>query len=248
MRIPEKTLIPPALYIIYRDGPTSTSSLIAELEALFQPTGEDAAILAGRSDTKFSQKVRNLKSHRESNGMKVYTDLTADGDYTLTPEGEAYVIDNLAQLSYLFSNRFQTPEVVEMADAIDKTAGSAQALFVFSEEEMISEGKATVKESPTRERSKKLRDAAIRHYRKADGKLYCDVCDFCFEERYGAIGRDFIEIHHVKPICQYAGGDFDSLLSEAVEKVRPLCSNCHSMIHRNPKRPLTIPELKAMLL
>ncbi len=62
MRIEEKQLILPALYIIWRDGPVSTSKLIEELTAVFHPTGEDAEILAGRNDTKFSQKVRNLKS------------------------------------------------------------------------------------------------------------------------------------------------------------------------------------------
>ena len=30
----------------------------------FSPEGEDAEILQNRSDTKFSQKVRNLKSHK----------------------------------------------------------------------------------------------------------------------------------------------------------------------------------------
>lgn len=38
--------------------------LIEKLTNIFDPSGEDLEILDGRSDTKFSQKVRNLKSHK----------------------------------------------------------------------------------------------------------------------------------------------------------------------------------------
>jgi hypothetical protein len=41
-----------------------TADLIAALEKWFAPEGKDAEILAGRSDTKFSQIVRNIVSHR----------------------------------------------------------------------------------------------------------------------------------------------------------------------------------------
>ena len=38
MRIEEKALILPTLYIIKRDGPISTTELIPELTAVFNPT------------------------------------------------------------------------------------------------------------------------------------------------------------------------------------------------------------------
>ena len=48
------------------DGYMSTSDLISALTTEFQPEGEDAEILDGRHDTKFSQIVRNMKSHKNS--------------------------------------------------------------------------------------------------------------------------------------------------------------------------------------
>lgn len=45
-------------------GFLKTSDLIKALEMVMDPRGEDAKILAGRSDTKFSQIVRNVISHR----------------------------------------------------------------------------------------------------------------------------------------------------------------------------------------
>ena len=56
MRIEEKMLILPALYIIKRKEKATTSDLISELVYVFNPSGEDAEILAGRNDTKVFSK------------------------------------------------------------------------------------------------------------------------------------------------------------------------------------------------
>ncbi|WP_416434875.1 EVE domain-containing protein [Priestia megaterium] len=72
--------------------------------------------------------------------------------------------------------------------------------------------------------------------------LNCYVCGFNFEEVYGERGRDFIEIHHIKPL---------SSLKEAVAinpktDLVPLCANCHRMIHRRKNEVLTVEQLKAL--
>lgn len=49
---------------IIRDNPgIRTSGLIAEARRQMRPEGEDLEILDNRNDDKFSQKVRNIKSH-----------------------------------------------------------------------------------------------------------------------------------------------------------------------------------------
>ncbi len=82
-RIRERDLVIPALRVaVARGGYISTTDLIVELESEFQPEGQDAEILDGRHDTHFSQKVRNLVSHR-TNSTSVfrrgYADYTGDG-------------------------------------------------------------------------------------------------------------------------------------------------------------------------
>lgn len=62
-RISERDLVPTALNVIREKPGIRTSELIKELSRIHKPTGEDLEILHGRNDTKFSQKVRNLKSH-----------------------------------------------------------------------------------------------------------------------------------------------------------------------------------------
>lgn len=66
-RITESELTLPSIRILEESNKswTTTSELIRRLAELFRPTGQDAAILAGRSDTYFSQKVRNLISHKD---------------------------------------------------------------------------------------------------------------------------------------------------------------------------------------
>ena len=77
------------------------------------------------------------------------------------------------------------------------------------------------------EKNRNLSKAAI----KAHGYI-CQGCGFNFEEKYGEIGKDFIEAHHLVPI---------SLFKRPVVKLDPkldfavLCSNCHRMIHKTEK-------------
>lgn len=97
MRIREKDLVVPSLQIAASrsDGFISTSELILALEEIFNPDGEDAQILEGRLDTKFSQKVRNLVSHRNTRtsmfemGYAVYDD--SKGGIIITDAGRDFL-------------------------------------------------------------------------------------------------------------------------------------------------------------
>ena len=68
----------------------------------------------------------------------------------------------------------------------------------------------------------------------------CAVCGMLFEEVYGKIGHNFIEVHHINPVSEMGDDHVVDILNELV----PLCSNCHSMIHRR-KPPYSVEELKA---
>jgi len=65
--ISEVDLVIPALRLASAapDGRISTTDLIKELTDIFQPAGKDDEIIPGRNDTYFSQKVRNLISHKD---------------------------------------------------------------------------------------------------------------------------------------------------------------------------------------
>lgn len=59
----------------------------------------------------------------------------------------------------------------------------------------------------------------------------CQVCHMKFVETYGEIGKEYIEVHHLYPVCNMGENyKFDPLDPE--KGLVCLCSNCHSMIHR----------------
>lgn len=57
----------------------------------------------------------------------------------------------------------------------------------------------------------------------------CEVCDFNFIDKYGELGLQFIEAHHLTPIANLDVGQFKINIHN---DFAVLCSNCHSMIHR----------------
>jgi transcriptional regulator with XRE-family HTH domain len=67
-RIKERDTYVPVLGLLAAqpDGFMKTTDLIRALELWFNPQGKDAEILANRSDTRFSQIIRNIISHQSS--------------------------------------------------------------------------------------------------------------------------------------------------------------------------------------
>lgn len=101
-----------------------------------------------------------------------------------------------------------------------------------------TEGKRTVYYTTKYERSSKNRDAAIRiHGTK------CMICGFDFEQKYGELGKGYIEVHHIKPLA--------TLEQEVV--VNPetdlicVCANCHRMLHRFKNYIVPVEELKCIV-
>lgn len=92
-RIRERDLIVPSLEIMLENGGNvSTRDLIANLRLRLQPEGEDLDILEGRTDDRFSQKVRNLRSHKTFERMSVARyGVKAREDVGITRYGRIYL-------------------------------------------------------------------------------------------------------------------------------------------------------------
>ena len=56
----------------------------------------------------------------------------------------------------------------------------------------------------------------------------CMACGFNYEEKYGEIGEDYIEAHHLIPFAELNENTDLSPKKDVVV----LCANCHRMIHR----------------
>lgn len=67
----------------------------------------------------------------------------------------------------------------------------------------------------------------------------CKACGFSFEEKYGELGREYIQVHHTTLVSQMGEG----FVVNPAKDLVPVCPNCHAMLHRkNP--PLTVEELQ----
>ena len=108
-RISENELTIPALELLKQapDQTLTTSEMQQALDQRLKPQGEDSEILDGRHDSKFSQKVRNLISHRHQStspirqGFMAYDKsnhsltLTHLGDHILMNESPRPIQPNL---------------------------------------------------------------------------------------------------------------------------------------------------------
>jgi 5-methylcytosine-specific restriction protein A len=88
------------------------------------------------------------------------------------------------------------------------------------------------------ERDPRARKACLNHW-----GCRCTVCEFSFEERYGPLGQDFIHVHHLLELSKVPPGYH----VDPVNDLRPVCPNCHAMIHRGTGPALSVDELRREL-
>lgn len=60
--------------------------------------------------------------------------------------------------------------------------------------------------------------------------IRCQACDLVMAENYGQLGKDFIEVHHLRPLASLREGE--AVKYDVTTDFAVLCPNCHRMIHR----------------
>lgn len=229
----ERDLIVPAL-LAMRERPegVDTSDLIHRLTAMLNPTGHDMEIIEGRSDTYFSQKVRNLKSHDtlESLDLASYN----DGIWTMTDKGREY-LEEAEPLYQSLEEQGMTPEKID-TDFKDDIRDI-----------IIEEGALDNRTVTQRGRSERLRECAVEHFKERHERVFCEACGFDFEDVYAEQGRDCIEVHHEEAIHTMEIEGTRTALEAALRKVSLLCSNCHTIVHRRKYHMLSMEELKDLI-
>ncbi len=137
-----------------------------------------------------------------------------------------------------------TPKLTEktlVRDGISWYAADYDALIPLTEEldspEKYPEGAKRTVTVNAYERNPKAREACVAHH-----GFLCSACDFNFEAVYGALGQEFIHVHHLKPI----GKIRKEYEVDPKTDLIPVCPNCHAMIHRL-EPALTIQQLRDLL-
>lgn len=232
-------IIPVLTHLSSKKEGVSTSELIKVLEDNLKPTGKDKEILNKRKDTHFSQKVRNIVSHKKTKkgifikGFAKYKKVGRNGIFQITPLGLKYIEKHIDGFDFIISNGFTEKQRKEIIDRDFLNL-------------VIEEGYITSNHTKTRIRSSILVERAKKYF-TIDGKIYCNACKFNFEDFYGVLGKGFIEIHHLKPIFTYED-NFEQSIEDALKNVAPVCSNCHRMIHRKRSNALAIDTLREIIV
>lgn len=87
------------------------------------------------------------------------------------------------------------------------------------------------------ERNIEARSKCIAHH-----NAICSVCKFDFGKVYGSLGKGFIHVHHIIPISSIK----ESYKLDPISDLRPVCPNCHAMLHTE-EPPLSIDNLKSIM-
>ncbi len=228
----ESDLVVPAVVIIATNpNGVTTTELIKQLRVRLEPSGDDLTVLDNRGDDKFSQKVRNLKSHDtfERKGLATYT----DGKYFITDTGRKFASDGVEILQSLKAQGFSENE---RKSALDRDY----------EDIVIEEGERTIANRSVVSRSAKLKEAAMKNFADKDGSIACAGCSFRAEQIYGPSAKGLIEIHHTRPLYLSVGKK-EMSIAEALKHVEPLCPNCHRIVHRDASKCMPIAELKKLV-
>lgn len=134
--------------------------------------------------------------------------------------------DNLAQVS-------QIVKKIDSFTRADFSVPSAESVDVAE----APEGQILTYWHVRRERSTGLTRRKKEQFQDENkGRLFCEICRFDYERRYGTRGKGFIETHHTRPLSQMPAEGTTVKLEDLIL----LCASCHRMIHR--KTPWLIPD------
>ncbi len=163
----------------------------------------------------------------EKSSIRIFNPIAADELHAVDPEFKKFNqvkqslnIDCLPRLFALISRK----EAVPITEEIPEEKASI----------LVEGAKRTITVNAY-ERNSKARVECLQKY-----GLKCCVCGFDFKEFYGEIGSGFIEVHHLKPLSEIN----KEYKVDPIKDLRPVCPNCHSMLHR---ANLTIEQLRDTL-
>ncbi|MFD6275396.1 HNH endonuclease [Streptomyces sp. NPDC060209] len=156
------------------------------------------------------------------------------------------------RLTSLIAEAFTTREgeMMMAARAIEGGIGSGELVTIPPQPDEVDpdgysaqEGRLLARWAIFRERNPALRNRKVAEAKHLGKRIQCEVCQFHFADKYGPIGQDYIEVHHLQPL--YISGPRETHLRDLAF----VCANCHRMCHRSylgsPWR--TLDSLRAMI-
>ena len=178
------------------------------------------------TEAKYLHLLKNLKkSHFKEPILEKYNEgETFYGIYDPTPEFSDVAVGRFRQLACSFFE--------EVARALPNASADDEKQEVYPQ----CENRKLVTSHLQRERSRLLATSC-----KIRDDFTCQVCHLKFEERYGSLGKDFAEAHHLVPLSQLR-----DKVKTRIEDLTTVCANCHRMLHRMEGKRNDVSNLRAI--
>lgn len=135
------------------------------------------------------------------------------------------------------SKKINIPKRISLLNGYKKVICNTQLLEELPDGIKYQEGSVQQIKINRYERDPKARADCLSYY-----GYVCQVCSVKLSDVYGAIAKDLIHVHHIKPISEIR----ESYRVNPVSDLIPVCPTCHAVIHlKNP--PYFPHEVSAML-
>ena len=203
-----------------------------EMRSIYKKVGRETGYWAHR----YLQKVKRIgglqaakdwlkPKSRPTSGLQKLVDINR-----LDLSVEALVV--CETWSSLFTN-----EELYIAQKRLNIASSFRLSEEVSSEQKLIEGSVCQVNINSYERNPEARRRCIEHHGTS-----CCVCGFNFEETFGSMAQGFIHVHHLKPLSEIQ----EEYQVDPIADLRPVCPNCHAIIHLGGKTRI-IEEIKSLL-
>jgi 5-methylcytosine-specific restriction protein A len=144
------------------------------------------------------------------------------------------------QLAAAIGRKLPSPQYENSDDTPDpdeKTRAEYQSSDEVRPDVSYKEGATTQIIVNAYERNAEAREACITHYGAT-----CAVCGFDFGQVYGELGEGFTHVHHLRDLATIG----EEYQVDPLKDLRPVCANCHAMLHREVPA-MSIKKLKGLM-
>lgn len=215
---------------------------------LVKTIGQDYPVISFIFFLKDKEKYLPVRPKKFKDNLKKAFDIDADYLNKCSWENYCEYLKEMQNIRGFLSEKFN--DDIELLDAhsfvwmvwtIDEVAEFAPKtndLFVTEVFVPQEEGLRRAYYTHKYERNAANRKAAIKEH-----GYTCAVCGINLEEKYGELGHNFIEVHHIKPLYTLE----QEMIVDPRNDLVCLCPNCHRMIHRRKNEIVTVEELKAIV-
>lgn len=203
-----------------------------EMHAIYKNVGRETGYWAHR----YLQKVKKVGGLQAAKDWLKPKSSPTSGLQKLVDINRLDLSVEALVLSQPWSSLF-TNEELHVAQRRLNIVSSFRLSEEVSNEKKLVEGSVCQVNINSYERNPEARRRCIEHHGTS-----CCVCGFNFEEKFGSVAQGFIHVHHLKPLSEIQ----EEYEVNPITDLRPVCPNCHAMIHLGGKTR-TIEDVKSWL-